>query len=260
SENSVDLALIVALLLKGGLDVGYDLARVFTRARRVDRSVINIDRVRSITPRRVPIGTVPVIPAAVNEREVRVMPIPPPGVMPLRVIILEYNVLRAVPILRARDLVIRVVIDRLVLVNDVILVVRLQIELLLLELEVLVRVQVLVHVQVLVRVQVLRFVELGRVCAGVETSLALSLALSLPILRLLPLLTHGAVIADRVGLLEVLIVRSRGGLLIFLAGLRSDNLLLLLLLLALLFALLVVIVLIVVLSRAHERRQPHTTG
>src|SRR6266404_5839561 len=63
SEDAVDVALIKSLLLQRGLDVGYDLARILSRIRGVDRSIIIIDRVRCITPRRVPVGTVPVIPA-----------------------------------------------------------------------------------------------------------------------------------------------------------------------------------------------------
>src|SRR5262249_23372343 len=241
-KHSVDIALIVALLLERGLHVGYDLAGVFMRTRSVDRSIINVDRVRSITPRRVPVGTVPVIPAAVDEDDLRVMPIPPPGVMPKRMVVREDLILRAFPFVSAGNLVVRVVIDRLVLVNDVVLVVRLQIELLLLELVVLVPRHVLVGVHVHVLVDVLRLVELRLVRAGTESSL------SLPILRFLPLLVHRTVVPDRAGLLEVLIVRSSALLLVLLAAALRHDSLLLLLFLSLLFTLRVVIVLVVVLS------------
>src|SRR5439155_13294983 len=96
--------------------------------------IIIIDRVWSITPSRVPVIGVPIIPPAVNENDVAaVVPIPPPGRLPDRLIVHKNLILRTLPILSAGNLVVLVEVHRLVLVDDVLLVVRLQVEVLLLE-------------------------------------------------------------------------------------------------------------------------------
>src|SRR5205823_2620736 len=93
SKNAVDFALIVTLLLKCGLHIGYHLPGILFRIRSVNRSIIIIDRVGSITPRWVPVIIVPEIPATENKHDVVVMRSPPPLVMPLWMIILENDIL-----------------------------------------------------------------------------------------------------------------------------------------------------------------------
>src|SRR5207302_4136023 len=86
SENSVDLAVIIALLLQRRLDVGYDLRGIVLRIRGVNWSVIIVDRVGGIAPSRIPIIGVPVVPAAVDEHDVVEMGCPPPLWLPDRMI------------------------------------------------------------------------------------------------------------------------------------------------------------------------------
>src|ERR1700736_1386771 len=158
-------------------------------------------------------------------------------------IVHEHRVLRTFPLVGAGNLEVLVEVHRLVLVDDDLFVVRLQVEVLLLELEVLVYREVFIHVHVL------RFVERG--VAGVRRNISLT--------------GNGLVKLRRVGtsypvwLLEVLNVRSRArtGSLEFLTGLLSHDWLLRGVA-AFLFDLLLVVILL--LSRAYERRQPDTTG
>ena len=128
SKNAVDFALVVALLLKRRLHVGYDLAGIFLRTRGVDRPVIIIRGVGRVAPGRVPVVIVPVVPTAEDEHDVIVMMrLPPPLIMPLRMIVVENYVLGAFPIVA---LIVLIELDCFVLGVDL---VRLKIEVLLLE-------------------------------------------------------------------------------------------------------------------------------
>src|SRR5215471_2828624 len=84
SKNAVDIAPVVALLLEGGLHVSYDLGRIIIRTRGVDRSVPGIHRVGCITPCRVPVRVIPIVPTTVDKDDVVVMRLPPPLVIPKR--------------------------------------------------------------------------------------------------------------------------------------------------------------------------------
>src|ERR1051326_4152643 len=74
----------------------------------VNRAVVRIIGVSGIvTPGRIPVTGIPVIPAAADEQQVgRIVRLPPTLVMPLRMIGSECLILRPTPILRARDLVV----------------------------------------------------------------------------------------------------------------------------------------------------------
>src|SRR5262249_35270093 len=127
-----DVAPVVALLLEGGLHVSYDLGRIIIRTRGVDRSVPGIHRVGCITPCRVPVRGIPIVPTTVDKDDVVVMRLPPPLVIPKRMIVRKDCVLRTFPLISAGDLVVLVEVNRLVLVDDDLFIVGLQVEVLLL--------------------------------------------------------------------------------------------------------------------------------
>src|SRR5207244_6749234 len=82
----------------------------------IERSIKIIDRARIVTPSRIPIVGIPIVPSAKNEDEmVAVMRTPPPLVMPGWVIVREHDVLRAMPVVRTGDVVVLIKFHRLVL-------------------------------------------------------------------------------------------------------------------------------------------------
>src|ERR1700730_4996685 len=181
-------------------------------------------------------------------------------------IVHEHRVLRTFPLVGAGNLEVLVEVHSLVLVDDDLFVVRLQVEVLLLELH---RVAAATAGRVrYVSLELLRLIEFG--VRGVARSIAgnagLRLAGDRSLLQLLAMLTRLLVIRHRVWLLKVLNVvvgtPASTGFKLFASlrnVLRSRDLLLWRIAAAALFLPLVAI-LIVVLSRAYERRQPDTTG
>src|ERR1700724_1448705 len=140
-------------------------------------------------------------------------------------IVHEHRVLRTFPLVGAGNLEVLVEVHRLVLVDDDLFVVRLQVEVLLLELH---RVAAATAGRVsYVSLELLRLIEFG--VRGVARSTAgnagLRLAGERSLLQLLAMLTRLLVIRHPVWLLEVLNVRSRArtGSLEFLTGLLSHD-------------------------------------
>src|SRR4029077_14292134 len=75
-----------------GLDFDHDSVGTQV-AVTIDRSVVRIIGVRSVTPRRIPVSCIPEIPAAANKDNSAVVAAPPTSVMPLSVIISKRSVL-----------------------------------------------------------------------------------------------------------------------------------------------------------------------
>src|SRR5690242_3446142 len=153
SKDTIDFTLIISLLLQGGLDVGNDLAWIHLWIGGVDWAVEIIFRAGIISPRRIPVAGLPVVGRTKHNRDVIMMMAPPPLVMPLRVVILENNILRTFPFLSAGKFEVLIELHRLVFAVRFVA----EIELLNFEVlvDVLIDVQVLVNGQVLVDVNVL---------------------------------------------------------------------------------------------------------
>jgi len=83
SEDPVHFPLIITLRLERGLHVGdYLIGRQVVIS--VDWAVIRIIGIRIVTPGRVPIIGIPIIPATEHENDAVVTAAPPTSVVPLR--------------------------------------------------------------------------------------------------------------------------------------------------------------------------------
>ena len=91
SENTVHFPLIIALRLERGLHVSdYLIGRQVVIS--VDWPVIRIIGRRIVTPGRVPIIGIPIVPATEHENDAVVTATPPGSVVPLRSVIPEGGV------------------------------------------------------------------------------------------------------------------------------------------------------------------------
>src|SRR4029453_19448637 len=87
-KQAVDIALIIALLLQRGLNVGDHLIgwqAVIAR----DRAIVSVIRIGCVAPSRVPIARVPSIPPTIYENDTVVMIVPPRPVVPRRSVVSE---------------------------------------------------------------------------------------------------------------------------------------------------------------------------
>ena len=95
-EQAVNVALIITLLLQRSLHVGDNLIRGQIVIG-VDRSVVGVICARIVTPGRVPIARIPIIPSTESEHDAVVMTVPPAPLMPHRSVIPESMIIWTSP-------------------------------------------------------------------------------------------------------------------------------------------------------------------
>src|SRR5713226_9638255 len=102
TKQTVHFAVIISLLLQCRLHIGNHLiGRQVVIP--VDRPVISVIRIGSITPCWEPEARVPIIPSAIYENYAVIMAPPPTLVVPLRRIIPENRISLALPVLASLD-------------------------------------------------------------------------------------------------------------------------------------------------------------
>src|SRR5437588_1309253 len=108
SKNTIDRSGIITVPLQLGLDFNHDLVGRQI-AVTIDRTIVRIISVRSVTPCRIPVSSIPEVPASADKDDSVVVAAPPIPVMPLSVIISKRSILlptepAAPPIIRDRDI------------------------------------------------------------------------------------------------------------------------------------------------------------
>src|SRR5205085_1600917 len=104
----IDRSGIITVPLQLGLDFDHDLVGRQI-AVTIDRTIVRIISVRSVTPCRIPVSSIPEVPASADKDDPVVVAAPPIPVMPLSVIISKRSILpsaesAAAPIVRDRDI------------------------------------------------------------------------------------------------------------------------------------------------------------
>ena len=102
-EQAVDFALIIALLLQRGLNVGDHLIG-WQAVIGIDRTIVSVIRIGSVAPRRVPPARIPVVPSTIYENDTVVMTVPPTPVVPRRSVIPESPIILTLPVLASLNL------------------------------------------------------------------------------------------------------------------------------------------------------------
>src|SRR5438874_9351567 len=97
-EQTVDFALIITLLLECGLNVGDHLIR-WQAVIGIDRAVVSVIRIGSVSPCGVPPARIPVIPSAIRKNDTVVMTVPPTPVVPRGPVVSERRVVFTLPVL-----------------------------------------------------------------------------------------------------------------------------------------------------------------
>src|SRR3954466_11869691 len=106
-KHSIDLAMIISLIREFLLHVSHYLvgSQIVVA---VNRPVIRIKARRGVvTPRRIPEPGIPIVPAAADQDDPRIMRPPPHVIVPQRVIIPKDDISLAVPVLRPNDPAVR---------------------------------------------------------------------------------------------------------------------------------------------------------